>query len=389
MIIKPMIRNNICMNAHPEGAKALVQEQITYVRQQPSIDDGPKRVLVIGGSTGYGLATRIAATYGAGAGTINVAYESPAKGSRTGTIGWYNTQAFEEAARADGHVADSLFGDAFSHEIKEKCVSLIKERFGSVDLVVYSLASGVRIDPDTGERYTSVLKPIGEPYEAKSIDAKEGQIKDVRVEPATEEEIERTVKVMGGEDWRLWIDALMSAGVLAEGALTVAYSYIGPDLTRPLYRDGTIGKAKEHLEATAAELSEKLDGIGGDAYVSVNKAIVTRASAVIPVVSLYLSVLYRVMKQKGLHEDAVQQMYRLLGERLYGGSNVATDENGRIRVDDWEMRQDVQSEVRKAWEHVSDDNVEDVADVEGMRRDFLQIHGFGFDQVDYEKDVEP
>lgn len=388
MVIKPMIRNNICMNAHPEGARELVREQIRYVRSRPSFE-GPKRVLVIGGSTGYGLATRIAATYGSGAGTLNVAYESPAKGNRTATVGWYNTEAFEEAAGSDGFVAESLFGDAFSHEMKEKAVELIKERFGTVDLVVYSLASGVRIDPDTGERYTSVLKPIGEAYAAKSIDAKQGEIKDVRVEPATEEEIERTVKVMGGEDWALWIDALRDAHVLADGAVTVAYSYIGPDITRPLYRDGTIGKAKEHLEATAKELSEKLKSKGGAAYVSINKAIVTRASAVIPVVSLYLSVLYRVMKEKGLHEGAIEQMYRLLRDRLYSDGSVPTDPEGRIRVDDWEMREDVQSEVSALWEEVDDENVERIADVEGMRTDFLQIHGFGFEDVDYEKDVEP
>ncbi len=388
MVIKPMIRNNICMNAHPDGARALVKEQIDYVRQQESVD-GPKRVLVIGGSTGYGLATRIAATYASGAGTLNVAYESPAKGSRTATIGWYNTQAFEEQARKDGYVAESFFGDAFSHEMKEKTVGRIKELFGTVDLVVYSLASGVRVDPDTGERYTSVLKPIGEPYESKSIDTKQGEIRDVRVEPADEEEIERTVKVMGGEDWQLWIDRLLEAGVLSEGAMTVAYSYIGPDLTRPLYRDGTIGRAKEHLEATAEDLASKLGAVGGNAFVSINKAIVTRASAVIPVVSLYLAILYRIMKEKGLHEDAIEQMYRLLKDRLYASGEVPTDTEGRIRVDDLEMREDVQEEVARLWDEVNGENLEEIADVEGMRTDFLHIHGFGFDNVDYEKDVEP
>lgn len=388
MIIKPMIRNNICMNAHPLGAKALVDQQIGYVRSQEAVE-GAKRVLIIGGSTGYGLATRIAATYAGGAGTLNVAFESPAKGSRTATVGWYNTQAFEERAKADGHVAESLFGDAFSHEMKEKAIARIKELFGSVDLVVYSLASGVRIDPDTGERYTSVLKPIGSVYEAKSVDTKQGQIRDVRVEPADEQEIERTVKVMGGEDWALWVDALMEAGVLAEGALTVAYSYIGPDLTRPLYRDGTIGRAKEHLEATAKELAGKLEVIGGNAFISVNKAIVTRASSVIPVVSLYLAILYKVMKEKELHEDAIEQMYRLFKERLYGGASIPVDEEGRIRIDDWEMREDVQKEVSELWDEVSDENLERVADIEGLQTDFLQIHGFGFPEIDYDEDVEP
>lgn len=388
MVIKPMIRNNICMNAHPDGARALVDEQIEYVRQQEAIE-GAKRVLVIGGSTGYGLATRIAATYGSGAGTINVAYESPAKGSRTATIGWYNTLAFEERAKADGYVAESLFGDAFSHEMKQNTIERIKELFGTVDLVVYSLASGVRVDPDTGERYTSVLKPIGGSYESKSIDTKQGEIKDVRVEPATDEEIERTVKVMGGEDWQLWIEQLMEAGVLLEGAQSVAYSYIGPDLTRPLYRDGTIGRAKEDLEATAKELSSKLSPIGGNAFISVNKAIVTRASAVIPVVSLYLAILYRVMKREGIHEDAIQQMYRLLKERLYADGKVPTDDEGRIRLDDWEMREDVQEEVSRLWKAVDGENVEELADVEGLQTDFLHIHGFGFAKVDYDKDVEP
>ncbi|MFP4425876.1 MAG: enoyl-ACP reductase FabV [Spirochaetaceae bacterium] len=388
MIIKPMIRNNICMNAHPDGARALVREQIEYVRQQEGVE-GPKRVLVIGGSTGYGLATRIAVTYASGAGTLNVAYENPAKGSRTATIGWYNTEAFEARAKKDGYLAESFFGDAFSHEMKDKTIERIRELFGTVDLVVYSLASGVRVDPDTGERYTSVLKPIGEAYESKSVDTKEGEIRDVRVEPADEEEIERTVKVMGGEDWQLWIDRLLEAGVLAEGAMTVAYSYIGPELTRPLYRDGTIGRAKEHLEATARELTSKLSAIGGNAFVSINKAIVTRASAVIPVVSLYLAILYRVMKDKGLHEGAIEQMYRLLKERLYASAEVPTDDEGRIRVDDLEMRDDVQEEVARLWEEVDGDNLEELTDVEGMRTEFLHIHGFGFESVDYEKDVEP
>ncbi|MFW6215251.1 MAG: enoyl-ACP reductase FabV [Alkalispirochaetaceae bacterium] len=388
MVIKPMIRNNICMNAHPLGAAASVEQQIDYIRRQTAIE-GAKNVLVLGGSTGYGLATRIAATYACGAGTLNVAFESPAKGSRTGTIGYYNTVAFEQRAREDGYLADSLFGDAFSHQIKEQTIERIRELFGTVDLVVYSLASGVRIDPDTGERYTSVLKPIGTAYEAKSVDTKQGEIRDVRVEPADEQEIERTVKVMGGEDWALWIDKLLEAGVLSEGARTVAYSYIGPEITRPLYRDGTIGRAKEHLEGTAKELSGTLKRIGGDAFVSVNKAIVTRASSVIPVVSLYLAILYRVMKEKGLHEDAIEQMYRLLRDRLYTGASIPVDEEGRIRLDDWEMRDDVQAEVSRRWEEVDESNLEEVADIEGLRSDFLHIHGFGFEDIDYDEDIEP
>jgi len=387
MVIKPMIRNNICMNAHPDGCRVLVQEQIDYVKKQKKFD-GPKHVLVIGSSAGYGLASRITAAYGAGAGTLGVAFEKPASGKRPATVGWYNTEIFEEQARKDGLVAESLIGDAFSHEMKDQAIARIRELFGKVDLVIYSLASGVRTDPDTGEMYRSALKPIGNTYTAKSVDPMKSTVGEASIEPAAPEEIETTIKVMGGDDWRLWIEALQKAGVLEEGAMTVSYSYIGPELTKPVYREGTIGKAKEHLEATAHELDEEMKKIGGRAFVSVNKALVTRASAVIPVVPLYLAILFRVMKEKGLHEGTIEQMYRLFTGRLYADGEIPVDEKNRIRVDDWEMTDEVQQAVEEIWPRVSSENLEELTDLEGYRRDFLHIHGFGFDQVDYEKDVE-
>lgn len=388
MVIKPMIRSNICMNAHPEGCALEVNREIDYVKAQPSID-GAKRVLIIGSSTGYGLATRIVAGVASGARTLGVAYERPASGKRTATVGWYNTEAYERYAEENGLYAETIFGDAFSDEIKRRTIEEIKADLGTVDLVVYSLASGVRRDPTDGEEYRSALKPIGEKYSARSLNPTKGVLTTAEVEPATDEEIAATVKVMGGEDWELWMKALKGEGVLAEGCTTVTYSYIGPDLTQPIYREGTIGKAKEHLEQTAKDLTEFLSGIGGRAFVSVNKAVVTRASAVIPVVPLYFAILFAVMEEKGLHEQPIHQMYRLFHDRLYAGGDVPVDEEGRIRLDDWEMREDVQREVASRWERVTQDNLHELADVEGYRRRFLEIHGFGFDEIDYEKDVNP
>lgn len=391
MVIKPMIRNNICMNAHPLGCAENVRRQIEYVRSRGTFE-GPKNVVVIGASGGYGLASRIVAAFGSGATTIGVSYENPAKGSRTATAGWYQDQAFQAEAEAAGLSYRSFIGDAFSHETKEQVVAAVKELMGSVDLVVYSLASAVRVDPDTGEMYRSALKPIGRRYESVTLDSKTGELKPSAIDPATDEEIEQTIKVMGGEDWNLWIDAFDDAGVLADGAVTLAYSYIGPDITFPLYRDGTIGRAKEHLEATARTLDRRLSESGGHAWVSVNKALVTRASAVIPAVPLYLAVLYRVMKEKGVHEGTIEQMDRLLRDRIYSqlndGAAIPVDEDERIRMDDWEMREDVQRDVRAAWDAVDEGTLSELADLEGFQRDFLQIHGFGFDGVDYEMDVE-
>jgi enoyl-[acyl-carrier protein] reductase/trans-2-enoyl-CoA reductase (NAD+) len=379
------------MNAHPVGCVENVRRQIEYVRSNGTFD-GPKNVVVIGASGGYGLASRIVAAFGAGARTIGVSYETPAKGSRTGSAGWYQDRAFQEAADEAGLVHRSFIGDAFSHETKNQVIEAVREMMGSVDLLVYSLASGVRVDPDTGEMYRSALKPIGSRYESVTLDGKTGTLKPAAIDPATDEEIEQTIKVMGGEDWNLWVDAFEDAGVIADDAITLAYSYIGPDITFPLYRDGTIGRAKEHLEETARTLDRRMSEKGGHAWVSVNKALVTRASSVIPAVPLYLAILYRVMKEMELHEGTIEQMDRLLRERIYAqldeGALVPVDEEDRIRMDDWEMRDDVQRKVRDAWDSVDESTIATLADLEGFQRDFLQIHGFGFDSVDYEQDVE-
>jgi enoyl-[acyl-carrier protein] reductase/trans-2-enoyl-CoA reductase (NAD+) len=388
MVIKPMIRNNVCMNAHPEGCRRYVQDQIDYVKSKGTVA-GPKNALIIGASAGYGLATRIATAFGANAGTLGIAFEKAPSGKRTGSAGWYNVQAFEAAAQAEGITAETLIADAFSHETRQNAIERIQELFGTVDLVVYSVASGVRIDPDDGTQYRSVLRPIGNAYESKTVDPLSGEVSNVTIDPASDQEIEATVKVMGGEDWQLWINALADAGVLADGATTVAYSYIGPELTRPVYREGTIGKAKEHLEGTASTLETRMQQLGGHAYVSVNKALVTRASAVIPVVPLYLAILFRVMKDQGTHEGPIEQMHRLLTDRLYSGNGVPLDDEGRIRLDDWELQESVQKPVHDLWPQITNENVENETDLDGYRQDFLHIHGFGYDDIDYEKDIEP
>jgi enoyl-[acyl-carrier protein] reductase/trans-2-enoyl-CoA reductase (NAD+) len=388
MIIKPMIRNNICMNAHPEGCRKDVLDQIAHVKRQGKVENGPKNVLVIGSSTGYGLASRIVAAFGSGAKTLGISYEKEPSEKRPGTMGWYNTISFEQAAAQEGLYAQSLNGDAFSDEIKQQAIEKIQSDIGSVDLVVYSLASPVRTDPKTGETYRSVLKPIGKAFSAKSINPQTGEIKEFSIEQANEDEIQQTVKVMGGEDWMLWIKALKQAGVLSQGAKTVAYSYIGPEVTRAVYREGTIGQAKEHLEDSAQAITNELSDLHGQAFVSVNKALVTRASAVIPVVPLYLALLFKVMKQKGIHEGCIEQMDRLFRDRLFKDS-VPVDEKGRIRMDDWEMRDDVQGEVDKLWPEVTSENIHQIGDLEGYHQDFLNIHGFGREDIDYDADVSP
>lgn len=386
MIIEPKIRNNICLTAHPAGCAEETKRQIAYVKKQPPIE-GCRKALIIGSSTGYGLASRIAAAFGGGADTIGVFLEKEGSERRPGTPGFYNSRTFDEEARKAGLFSLSINGDAFSHQTRAETLAAVKEHLGPVDLVIYSLASPVRKDPDTQVLYKSALKPIGTPYTAKALDAMKGLISEVSLEPATEEEIANTVKVMGGEDWKLWIEALKKENLLADGVKTMAYSYIGPEVTHPIYRAGTIGKAKEDLEKTAGELTAALGDLNGAAWVSVNKALVTKAAAVIPAVSLYIALLFKVMKEKDLHEGCIEQMYRLFSQRLFTGSLPETDKQGRIRVDDWEMRADVQEAVAKLWNLASTENIEEISDLSGYRLDFLQMHGFSVPGVDYSAEV--
>lgn len=388
MIIKPRIRGFICTTAHPEGCAEHVLQQVKYVQNQAPIS-GPKKALVIGSSTGYGLASRIVATFGAGADSIGVFFEKPASENRTGTAGWYNTAAFEKLANAAGYVAKNINGDAFSDAVKQQTIDLIKQELGQVDLVVYSLASPRRTHPKTGESFSSAIKPVGQAFSSKTVDVHSGNVSEITIEPATDEEIRQTVAVMGGEDWRLWIEALDQAGVLADNATTVAYSYIGPELTYPIYREGTIGRAKNDLERTAVALNDVLGKRGGRAFISINKALVTQSSSAIPVVPLYISLLYKVMKDQGLHEGCVEQMHRLFAERLYTEGQVPLDEKGRIRIDDLEMRDEVQKSVMDLWAQIDTQNLLSLADVEGYRNDFLNLFGFGFASVDYDEETNP
>lgn len=389
MIIQPKIRGFICVTAHPVGCSAHVQQQIDYVRSKGSLSDMPKRVLVIGSSTGYGLASRIVPAFAGGAATIGVFFERPSENGKPASAGWYNSCAFENAAKTAGLYAKSINGDAFSDEIKAKTVELIKKDLGTVDLIIYSLASPRRTHPRTGETYKSVLKPLGNAFTAKTVDTDKGLVTDITIEPASEQEISDTVQVMGGEDWEMWIDALEKGGALSKGAKTVAYSYIGPDLTWAIYRNGTIGRAKEDLEATAQRIHQKLSAAGGSAYVSVNKALVTQASSAIPVVPLYISLLYKVMKQKGMHEGCIEQIQRLFAERLCNGASVQLDESGRIRIDDVEMLPDIQAAVAGLWPSVTTENLPQISDIQGYREEFLRLFGFGLPGVDYDSDVTP
>jgi enoyl-[acyl-carrier protein] reductase/trans-2-enoyl-CoA reductase (NAD+) len=388
VIIRPQSKGFICLTAHPDGCAQNVADQIAVARARGK-GRGPTTVLVIGASTGYGLASRIMAAFGYGAKTLGVFFEKPADEKRTATPGWYQTAAFERAARDAGISAASVNGDAFSAEVKRRVVSLLKESFGPVDLVVYSLASPRRTHPETGDVFTSVLKPILRPYSSKTVNFQTGAVSEVSIPPALQAEISQTVAVMGGEDWALWIDALEGARLLAPGAITVAYSYAGPELTESIYRKGTIGRAKDHLEATAHRLEERMARTGGRAVVSVNKALVTQASSAIPVMPLYISLLYKVMKSKGLHEGCIEQMARLFVDHLYADAPPATDEVERIRIDDWEMRPDVQSEVSRLWDRVNGRNVEEVADLRGYREDFFKLFGFGRDSAHEQADVDP
>jgi enoyl-[acyl-carrier protein] reductase / trans-2-enoyl-CoA reductase (NAD+) len=387
MIVAPKIRGFICTTAHPDGCAKHVAEQIAVVKSGGPVKGAPKKVLVIGSSTGYGLSSRIAAAFGCGAATMGVFFERPGSEDKTGTAGWYNTVAFEREAMNAGLYARSFNGDAFSDEMKQEVIAAIKEDLGQVDMVIYSLASPRRTDPKTGEVYRSVLKPIGEVYTNKTLNTGTGTVEMVTIEPADGDDIEQTIKVMGGEDWEMWMDGLMKAGVLAEEVKTVAYSYIGPEVTWPIYKNGTIGRAKEDLERAQRALDLKLGPISGKAWVSVNKALVTQASSAIPVVPLYISLLYKVMKATGNHEDTIEQMDRLFRERLCN-NHPEPDAEGRIRIDDWEMLPEIQSLVGKRWEEVNNENFAEFADFEGYQSSFLRLFGFGLSGVDYASETD-
>jgi len=388
MIIQPRVRGFICLTSHPEGTAENVRQQIEYVKSKGKIANGPKKVLVIGASTGFGLASRISAAFGSDAATIGVFFEKPAAPGKPGTAGWYNTAAFEKQATEAGLYAKSINGDAFSDEIKKQTIELIKQDLGEIDLVVYSLASPRRTHPKTGVAHSSVLKPIGQAFTNKTVDFHAGVVSDISIQPIeNQEDIDNTIAVMGGEDWKFWIQELKEAGVLADGVKTVAYSYIGPELTYPIYRNGTIGKAKDDLEATVSTLNEILKDLNGVSYVSVNKALVTQSSSAIPVVPLYISLLYKVMKEKGIHEGTIEQMQRLFAERLYNNADIKLDEKGRIRVDDLEMREDVQKEVSDLWEKATTENLEEISDIQGYRDEFFHLFGFNFENINYELDT--
>lgn len=385
MIIEPRTRGFICLTSHPTGCEQNVLNQIDYIKSKPT-NNGPKKVLVIGASTGFGLASRITSAYGSKASTIGVFFEKPPTEGRPASPGWYNSAAFETQAHKDGLYAKSINGDAFSNEIKAQTLKLIKDDLGQIDLLIYSLASPVRTHPDTGERFKSVLKPIGGTFTNNTVDFHTGEVKEISIEPSSGDDIENTVAVMGGEDWQMWIDVLKDADVLSKDFKTVAYSYIGPSLTEAVYRKGTIGRAKDHLEATAFKITDSLKDINGKGYVSVNKALVTQASSAIPVIPLYISLLYKVMKEEGVHEGCIEQIERLFNERLYADS-MPLDEAGRIRIDDWEMRDDIQAKVLELWKKATTETLPKIGDLEGYKKDFFNLFGFEVEGVNYDKDV--
>lgn len=387
MVIQPRVRGFLCTTTHPVGCLENVRRQVAHVQGKGEISEGPKRVLVLGASTGYGLASRITAAFGAGAATIGVFFEKPGNERKPGTAGWYNSAAFHQLAEEAGLYAKSLNGDAFSDEMKARVISLIKADLGQVDLVVYSLAAPRRTHPRTGEVFNSTLKPIGQATTQKGVNTDKEAIQDFHLEPATQEEIDHTVAVMGGEDWEMWISALSEAGVLAEGVKTTAYTYIGEKITWDIYWHGTIGAAKQDLDRRVKGIREMLTAIGGDARVSVLKAVVTQASAAIPAMPIYLAILFKVMKARGVHEGCIEQIDRLFRDRLYGDG--ALDEEGRMRVDELELDPAVQAEVAAIWEQIDTDNLKTLADFDGYRQEFLQLFGFGVDAVNYEADVDP
>jgi enoyl-[acyl-carrier protein] reductase / trans-2-enoyl-CoA reductase (NAD+) len=389
MVIQPKVRGFICITAHPDGCAANVRQQIEYVKSRGPVA-GPKRVLVIGASQGFGLASRILSAFGSGASTLGLFFEKPGAEDRPASAGWYMTAAFEQEAHKAGLYAKSINGDAFSNDIKQKTIETIKADLGQVDLVIYSLAAPRRTHPDTGVVYASTLRPVGSTYENKTVNTQTGEVSQIKIDPASEEDVANTVGVMGGEDWQMWTELLVKENLLAPNAMTVAYSYIGPVITSPIYRNGTIGHAKEHLEKTAHSLDAFLkEKIGGRAFVSVNKALVTQASSAIPVIPLYIGLLYKVMKEKGVHEGCIEQIDRLYRERLFAGTEIPVDEKGRIRIDDWELREDVQAEVEKAWATVSTENFSEVSDYAGYQEEFHKLFGFGLPGIDYEADTNP
>ncbi|OOE95770.1 MULTISPECIES: enoyl-ACP reductase FabV [Salinivibrio] len=391
MIIKPKIRGFICTTTHPVGCEANVKEQIDYTKAQGPIANAPKRVLVVGASSGYGLSSRIAAAFGGGAATIGVFFEKPGTEKKPGTAGWYNSAAFDKFAKQEGLYSKSLNGDAFSHEAKQKTIDLIKQDLGQIDMVVYSLASPVRKLPDSGELVRSSLKPIGETYTSTAVDTNKDQLIEASVEPATEQEIQDTVTVMGGEDWELWINALNDAGVLAEGCKTVAYSYIGTELTWPIYWEGALGKAKMDLDRAANALNQTLAAKGGSANVAVLKSVVTQASSAIPVMPLYIAMVFKKMREEGVHEGCMEQIHRMFTQRLYqaDGSEPAVDSERRLRLDDLELREDIQQHCRDLWPQITTDNLTELTDYNEYKAEFLKLFGFGVDGVDYDADVSP
>lgn len=391
MVVEPKILNNICITAHPLGCAKEVEKQINYVKSKPKVKSNVKNALILGASGGYGLASRIAISYGLGAKTLSVSFEKAATERRTATPGWYNNEAFSSFAQKDGVKDKNLILDAFLNASKEEVIKEAKSFFNGekIDLVIYSLAAPVRTDESTGTLYRSSLKPIGKKYNGIGVDFMTEELLEVSIEPANEDDIKSTVKVMGGEDWKLWTDALLNADMLSENAINIAYSYIGPEMTKAVYRDGTIGKAKDHLEATAHELDKQMqEKVKGHAYVSVNKAVVTRSSAVIPTVPLYIGILFKVMQKKGIHEGCIEQMYRLISEKLFNGGEVPVDSDNRIRLDDWELREDVQKEVLDEWNKLTKDNVKEIADLALFRKDYMNMHGFDEEGIDYSQDVK-
>lgn len=389
MVIEPKVRGFICVTTHPTGCEMNVKHQIDFVKSQPKVENGPKKVLVIGASTGYGLASRISAAFGAGAATLGVFFEKPGTEKRPGSAGWYNTAAFTKFAKEDGLYAKNVNADAFSDECRAKVIEMIKEDLGQVDLVVYSLAAPVRKVPSTGEVVRSCLKPIGKAYTSTAIDTNKDTIIEATVEPATEEEVQNTVTVMGGQDWELWMQALKDANVLAEGCSTVAYSYIGTEITWPIYWHGALGKAKEDLDRAAKEIRASLEPLKGDARVAVLKSVVTQASAAIPVMPLYIAICFKVMREQGIHESVIEHIYRMFATSLYGVKAPELDADGRIRMDSWELRDSVQLKCKDIWPTVTTENLKDITDYDKYKHEFLELFGFEVDGVDYAADTNP